>query len=139
MRTHVRVLAAVAFTLCVAGVVAADTGQVRAFIPFDFTVRGTTLPAGTYYVSRQFGNDMLTIRSLNNGVMVLGNREDAKNPQDSPTRLIFHRYGDRYFLNQIWMDEGRGYQLPESVQEKEVAKSASATLPAATVTIAMNK
>ena len=139
MRTHLRVLAAAALALSLASVAAADSDRVKAFIPFDFIVRGQTMTAGTYYVSHQYANGLLGISSLKQGVFILGNRTEVTDLKNYQTRLVFHRYGDHYFLNQVWMDEGRGYQLPESIQEKEMAKTASAAKPVETVTIAMNK
>jgi hypothetical protein len=38
------------------------------------------------------------------------------------TKLVFHRYGDRYFLAQVWTagsDQGR--ELPKSRRETEIA------------------
>jgi len=38
------------------------------------------------------------------------------------TKLVFSRYGDQYFLSQIWMAGNEaGYQLPKSRREVEVA------------------
>jgi hypothetical protein len=38
-------------------------------------------------------------------------------------RLVFHRYGNQYFLHQVWttdLDSGR--ELPASKQERSLAK-----------------
>jgi hypothetical protein len=65
--------------------------------------------------------------------MVLGSRVDTGSKAE-PTRLVFHRYGDRYFLNQIWLEGGKGYKVPESIQERELRK-ADSTPPFTSVTI----
>jgi hypothetical protein len=42
------------------------------------------------------------------------------------TKLVFHRYGDRYFLYQIWVaGEDRGRELPTTRVEKELASNAT--------------
>ena len=43
--------------------------------------------------------------------------------KDKPERLVFHRYGSRYFLAQVWMlrtDSGR--ELDPSGAERRLAK-----------------
>jgi hypothetical protein len=54
--------------------------------------------------------------------------------------LVFHRYGNQYFLSQIW--DGRsnaGIELPESKREKELNLAAKLTNDGPeTVLVAMN-
>jgi hypothetical protein len=54
--------------------------------------------------------------------LVLGHScESSKTPERS--KLVFHRYGDRYFLAQIWVaGYNSGRELPKSRQEVEVAQ-----------------
>jgi len=53
-------------------------------------------------------------------------------------RLVFHKYGDKYFLAEVWCDPGDSYSagVLESKEERELAgngkKTASATVPART-------
>jgi hypothetical protein len=135
MRTHiVRALGAAALLLSLGTVASADSDRVRAFIPFDFVARGTTLPAGTYYVTPQFQtNELLNVSGMKKGVFIFGNRVDTGSKAE-PTRLVFHRYGDRYFLHQIWLEDGKGYQMPESTQERELQKAENAP-PVASVIV----
>jgi hypothetical protein len=49
------------------------------------------------------------------------------NPVEPPRRqeigkLVFHRYGDRYFLSEVWNPD-RGSQLPASAQERKLAQT----------------
>jgi hypothetical protein len=49
----------------------------------------------------------------------------------SQTKLVFRRYGDRYFLYQIWVEgNNRGRELPMTPLEKELASNARPTLVA---------
>ena len=82
-------------------------GSIRANIPFDFTVGDKKLPAGVYSIVRaqqSSGDVVLAISSadrhlntfqLTNAVMTL-------DPKRKET-LVFHRYGDEYFLSQLWV------------------------------------
>jgi hypothetical protein len=41
---------------------------------------------------------------------------------------VFHRYGNAYFLSQVWNAENqRGYRLPKSKTEREMARNAGRT------------
>jgi hypothetical protein len=47
------------------------------------------------------------------------------NAASTSTKLIFHRYGDEYFLYQVWVQgESRGRELPPTKVEKELASNA---------------
>ena len=47
--------------------------------------------------------------------------------QDS-AKLIFHRYGDTYFLNQVWSDVS-GYSVAKSQKEISVSNELTAANP----------
>jgi hypothetical protein len=122
-----RVLSVVAmssflFTLAIAGS-AIDLGRMKANIPFDFTVGKTKLPAGSYIVDSAVVRGCLQIsaadRSKNLFVSVFGG-ETSKKP--SQAKLVFHRYGDQYFLWQVWNEGGtEAMRLPKSRAERELA------------------
>ena len=99
--------------------------RVKANIPFNFSVTGATLPAGAYTIQSLTADGMvLSIRDSNMNAqgMVLAieceSRNDAKQ-----SKLVFHHYGDTYFLTQVWV-AGRklGHRIPKSPRETEVAK-----------------
>ena len=102
----------------------ASSTMLRADIPFDFVAGNVTLPAGTYTVSKP-KQHVLLIQNENLGsdaAFVVVNSEETTKPQDS-AKLIFHRYGKRYFLNQVWTgDLISGYSIPESQDEISVDK-----------------
>ena len=94
---------------------------IRVNIPFDFVVRGKTLPAGDYEISRLMDEtQVLEISNVNN-------RHESAAIQTEPVlgrvanngKVVFHRYGDSYFLSEIWtagLETGR--ELPASHQER---------------------
>ncbi|HEU0177477.1 MAG TPA: hypothetical protein VFV58_24705 [Blastocatellia bacterium] len=102
------------------------SGRVSANIPFDFTVGNKEFKSGKYAVSRLFnGNtaDTLIIRSADNSEAANFNVNSVTGKGDSQARLVFRRYGNQYFLAQIFDGESReGYGLLKSKTEREAAK-----------------
>jgi hypothetical protein len=97
-------------------------------IPFDFAFGETKLPAGNYTLRRivlPSSYDRLVIQSADG-------RGDSHTGMTRPNRttevqkqsnVVFNRYGDQYFLSQVWMagsDTGR--DLFQSRNERNLAK-----------------
>jgi hypothetical protein len=103
----------------------AQTVALKANIPFNFVVTGKELPAGEYTIQPvDMQGTMLSISDsdLRPKSMVISIRCESLN-RSPQTRLVFHRYGDRYFLAQIWRAGNKsGYELPKSNRETEVAQ-----------------
>jgi hypothetical protein len=89
------------FTLSFVGL-AAYGAKVTADIPFAFMVGGRQFPAGKYVITRDTAQNTMVIRSAENkaagSFLVYGGRSSK---DDSP-RLVFNKYGERRFLNQVW-------------------------------------
>jgi hypothetical protein len=96
-------------------------------VPFDFVVNGVTLPSGEYSVQGLALGNAISIRKADHTAkaLALGTRcQSAKTSENS--KLVFHRYGNRYFLAQIWMaGDNSGQQLPKSRLETEMAQNRS--------------
>ena len=93
--------------------------KAQADIPFSFVVGEKALPAATYQV-KDVAMNVIMIQGLDNkeAAMIQFNaaeRRDAHTP-----KLVFHKYGDRYFLYQVWYGEQRGMELRRSKYEKEL-------------------
>jgi hypothetical protein len=104
------------------GLASAQTAKViTAQVPFDYVVNGKTMLAGECSIKAQGdGQRVLWIASENTGMYVLPNATESTAASDR-TKLIFHRYGDRYFLASIEREgESRGYELPASKLEAEL-------------------
>ncbi|MGC1620187.1 MAG: hypothetical protein WA765_16980 [Candidatus Acidiferrum sp.] len=100
-------------------------------IPFDFVAGNRSLPAGAYSVnvSGQMRTLILVDRKDAASTILGANDVLATEPQ-SESKLIFNRYGDRYFLSQVWMQGSpRGRQLSKSAREKEIAQVAQVVTP----------
>jgi len=112
--------------LLVAACANAQSVKVKANVPFDFVVDKATLPAGDYSIDQLSANSKaLAVRNHDAGaqMIVLSNTANRLNASGE-TCLVFHRYGERYFLSQIWIQgEAEGLQLSMSKHEAEIAKN----------------
>ena len=93
----------------------------KANVPFAFSVEQNSMEAGQYTITvsdrvMQIHND-----STNKTVAIIAQHEESAKPQN--TRLVFHRYGDSYFLAEVWSATGQagasGIELPTSKAEQE--------------------
>ena len=102
------------------------SGSVSANIPFDFLVGGKEFKAGRYSVSRLLASsssDTLIIRSADNSEAANFNVNIVSGKGESQARLIFRRYGNQYFLAQVFDGQSReGFGLMKSKAEREAAK-----------------
>jgi hypothetical protein len=100
------------------------TDTIVADIPFDFTVRDTTLPAGHYTLSRTDPSKpgIMVIRAADGHGKMLFVVESAQvNKEPKKTELIFDRVEDQYFLSEIF-EEGNnlGVELAKSHAERRL-------------------
>jgi hypothetical protein len=98
--------------------------KVVANIPFEFVVGNHTLAAGEYLVqAATSGGVALAIQGSDNGESVVRMAEpiEAMNKRRT-ARLVFHRYGQSYFLAQIWSGDSVGRQLAKSKQERAMER-----------------
>jgi hypothetical protein len=97
----------------------------QANIPFNFIVGGKTLPAGTYIlerIDRQTIQETVLIRSADGRAsgMVRMMPGQTKSVQ-AQARLIFNRYGERFFLSQL-VAPGGDLELPKSRIERALER-----------------
>ena len=92
-------------------------------VPFSFIVGGQTLPAGNYLVEGLAWNAVAFYPAKDkNGLIVLG--QQATRTQETPAKLVFHRYGDHYFLASAELPNmyyARAF--PTAKSEARIAKS----------------
>jgi len=99
--------------------------SVRANVPFDFSVGGQNLPTSNYEISRieDQTEETLAIRNLNNqseSKLVLARTNDAT----GQPKLVFDRYGGKYFLVAIVTQDG-SYDFPQSKAEQRLVSHAA--------------
>jgi len=132
-------------TLLIAGTAHAQLPgtRIRVLIPFDFIVRGRTLPAGNYDLTRINDEPIdLIIRNVDH-------KRDEALFQTEPVYidrasrkdvLVFHRYGDSYFLSEIvTAGDQTGRELIPSRAERQLRREmARNQVEPETVTVALN-
>lgn len=97
------------------------TGTVKVSIPFAFSVAGKAFGAGTYYIGPANDGNEMAIKSASGKAALLApaNLVNVAN-KVVPPKLVFHKYGDQYFLAQTWLkysDEGREFFVtPEELK-----------------------
>ncbi len=98
-------MASLSLMLAVVPAYADPSSEVQANVPFDFIVGDNTYPAGSYavqYTDPQ-GVFLIQIGEDESRRIVLWRRTvPAKSIHDNLPKLTFNRYGDQYFLTQIW-------------------------------------
>jgi hypothetical protein len=113
--------------LLVAACASAQSLKVTANVPFGFVVDKAALPAGAYTIEAisSAASPTLLIRNTDAriGMMTLPNSAQSLNASQN-TCLVFHRYGDRYFLAQIWVaGDTSGREFKMGRHEAEIASS----------------
>ncbi len=102
----------------------AQSSSVAANVPFNFVAGNLQLPAGEYVIKAGSPSQaILSISGADSKKLVMSNLCESPNAPEQ-TKLVFHHYGDRYFLAQIWVAGDRsGSELPRSRQETEIART----------------
>jgi hypothetical protein len=102
-------------------------------IPFDFQVSGQKLTAGTYTVVRDTvgtSTTMLHIRNKETRKAVFLPIPINEPGVSGQSKLVFRKYGERYFLAEVWFpEESTGHVYPVSREEKEVSTAMNKTTP----------
>jgi hypothetical protein len=118
----------VALTVTFAAVpAAADSfGSIRVDVPFEFSAGHSVFPAGKYTI-RPAGvntNGVIWITSEDGKAgLLLTNSAESVQPKNE-TALIFHRYGDQYFLFQVWVvGDTLGREIPKSSMERQAVRA----------------
>jgi hypothetical protein len=116
-------------TIVWAGLVSASpVVTVRVNVPFAFSVNNQVLPAGSYEIVQNDNTSMLTIRNQSDRkstIFSVNTADERRVP--AAAKLVFNRYGDQYFLSQVWTrDSGR--DVRKSRSEREAARQASKNL-----------
>jgi hypothetical protein len=116
-----RTLMVLTVALCVVAAQAQTTTMLKGDVPFSFNIGDRSLPAGEYTVKsldREIeawydtnGRGLFFVRTL-----PMGDVADA-----STTKLVFHRYGDQYYLAEV-CNEGTGHELIPSRSQRQIAK-----------------
>ena len=116
----------------------AGAQKVVANIPFAFNVGNTSLPAGKYTITvlnPSSDRKVLQVRSTNGRSTAITQTTNVIGDASDDSKLVFHRYGDRYFFAQAQMaGETTGLAAPKSRAER-AQKNAAAIAGTKTVVV----
>lgn len=111
-------------SLMVAAAVASGYAQggekVVADIPFNFHVGSKTLLAGKYSVSEPSPAAMLIRSDSGSDAAITLTQPARSTTTQDQAKLVFHQYGDDYFLSQVWKP-GAGREILKSKLERQIA------------------
>ena len=102
-------------------------------IHFAFEVGSAHFAPGTYFLndSQQY---FLTVRGPSGTALAMDRREASLSPA-TKGKVVFHQYGNRYFLREVWVKgETDHLRCPESKAERRVRKLQQEANHAAIVT-----
>jgi hypothetical protein len=110
----------IAAAFITAGKAIAQDYAVRATIPFNFSVNGSQLPAGNYTLGSDVTSPhILKISDWTQHVHAMVLAMPSADEKRNANQLVFHKYGDQYFLCEIRSKESSiNVQLATSKQEK---------------------
>ena len=113
------------FVIGAASLYAQSVHELRVKIPFEFVVSNKTMEAGEY--SLQTVATALQIRQRNGHlVAMVPYNSSPKAETFNEGQLLFHRYGDTYFLSEISMPFSNiGNKLFQTKRERELAQAGS--------------
>jgi hypothetical protein len=107
----------------------AQSNNLKADVPFNFVVAGKTLIGGEYTIRSEKAapqHELSINRMARSSVVFLAvpclSSKGSK--PSNQTKLVFDRYGDQYFLSEIWVKGSRVAQkLLRSHREVEIAQN----------------
>jgi len=129
MKRHAwKVLMAVGLLAALAAPSMAANLALKANIPFSFAAGSVNLPAGEYTVEQHVVPGVLALRGADLRIVTLFTVSPKVSAEVKDTAsLVFNKYGDQYFLSQIWISgRNSGYQLPRTRRERELIAAAPA-------------
>jgi hypothetical protein len=111
--------------LAAAGLYAQSSQTLVANVPFGFHVGSVALPAGEYKVDMLTASELLRVSSAANKPVAIIGTFAARAPEyNRQGKLVFLRYGNNYFLSQVWPPGVSGREIGKSGREKEMASNA---------------
>ena len=117
--------------------------NLTADIPFEFSFANTVMPSGHYDLTHS--PSLLVVRGFTSGAagMSVTNNINVGTNGGTESRMVFNRYGDKYFLAEAWSGPGHEWEVSvsQSKTEREIARTspdvARVTIPLRTGAVAL--
>ena len=117
------------FFLAAAGIASVFAGgtlvaqnMIEVTVPFDFYVGKAAMPSGTYRIAPcSAGSTIVVVRHCTEGIAALHTTLPTGTEPKNTGVLVFNKYGEQYFLNEVQGLPGSGnLTLPVSKLEKSL-------------------
>jgi hypothetical protein len=102
-------------------------------IPFNFTVRERSCPAGVYELNAGSYSNYEALHNVKGKCSLFVNSRRSLSEAAGNPRLVFRRYGESYFLSTIWNGQGTGSIVPSGTREEHLRQATPASEMATTV------
>lgn len=134
IRLAVLVLAVAFLPALLHAQMAIKTPLFRVDVPFAFMAGGAHLPAGSYIVSH-VDPALVLIEKQDGKARALVHVAIENSNSSTPTKLVFNKYGDQYFMAQVWTEQDQQvHHCTKCREENQLA--AQARRPEQTVVLA---
>jgi hypothetical protein len=104
IRLTVLVMAVAFLPVLLHGQMVVKTPLFRVDVPFAFTAAGVHLPAGPYIVSH-VDPSLIMVETRDGKARALVHVAIENSSSSTPTKLVFNKYGDQYFMAQVWTEQ----------------------------------
>src|SRR5580704_13044625 len=125
--TMLSLVAAVIAAVTVTPAAAQAFHIIKVDVPFCFSSGAGEFPAGKYTIEPvNEGGTVILIRSENGKAIgtLMGSSAQVLSPKNE-TSVVFHRYGDHYFLSQVWtVGTTTGIEIAKSSMERRFQRAA---------------
>jgi hypothetical protein len=96
----------------------------RVYVPFAFEYGSQHLSRGVYRIDMN-NSIVLTLRGSAGSVMAMTRKDGDRRPAER-SRLVFVKYGDQLYLDQVWITGNAGYiAVNRTKEEKRAARELS--------------
>ena len=124
-------------TLASQSALAQSSTMAEVNIPFSFQMGSQTLPAGSYRILRESGY-LVRLQGSDKAGGYVQMHDAIKLHAANNGSVVFDRYGNKYFLRQIWTaGSTNGLECPKSRAEKETLQAKN-TQSSSTTELAFN-
>lgn len=121
--TSIKTIFAVSAVCLMGSVLHAQAPVVKAHIPFAFEVSSTVLPKGDYIFKQNAASPVTELLNHRTGKRVYVTTGYGVESGAGQKVLLFHRYGDTYFLSEIRNGVRSGGKILPCKRELELMRS----------------
>ena len=128
--TMLTLLVTISLVAAVVSAKAQGSRTERATVPFDFNVGDSEMAAGRYQFKpmNELGN-AVSVRGTESAQSAIKLTNNLVRVDPAPeSKLVFNRYGNKYFLSEIWIaGERTGRQIRKTKAEKAIVRELTAS------------